>query len=75
MIKKANQVRGNKISCINFQQCPMCFGCRAFDSRDEECINCKEDGEQGKRNFNICNTDLHESWKVNAMVTKNKIII
>lgn len=74
--KQPNQVRGNKIGCINFQMCPICFGCRAFDSRDEDCIICEKEGIDGtKRNFNICNTELHLSDRVNKMVTKNKVVL
>lgn len=76
MPKQANQVRGNKIGCINYQMCPICYGCRAYNNRDEDCIICQEEGNDGsKRNFNICNKNLHESWKVNNMITKNKIKI
>lgn len=72
--KQANQVRGNKINCINYQMCPICYGCRAFDNRDEDCIICMTEGDNsGNRNFNVCNTKLHEAWKVNNMISKNKI--
>ena len=50
-------------------------GCRNYDSRLEECQECWEDGIRPgeKRNYNVCNTDLHESWKVNRMICKNTI--
>lgn len=74
--KQPNQVRGNRIGCINFQMCPLCYGCRAFDSRDPECRTCELTGHDGsKRNFNICNKNLHEEWKVNKMVCKNKVML
>ena len=40
-----------------------------------ECQECFEDGIRSgeKRNYNVCNTDLHESWKVNRMICKNTI--
>lgn len=52
-------------------------GCRNYDSRLEECRECFEDGIRPgeKRNYNVCNTDLHESWKVNRMICKNTIEI
>ena len=52
-------------------------GCRNYDSRLEECRECFEDGirPEEKRNYNVCNTDLHESWKVNRMICKNTIEI
>lgn len=52
-------------------------GCRNYDSKLEECRECFEDGIRPgeKRNYNVCNTDLHESWKVNRMICKNTIEI
>lgn len=42
-----------------------------------ECVECFEDGKHPgqNRNYNVCNTKLHESWKVNRMVCKNTIEI
>lgn len=71
--KQPNQVRGNRIGCINFQMCPACYGCRAYDSRDPECLICEEEGKGSKRNFNVCNKNIHESWKINKLITKNKV--
>ena len=73
--KQPNKVRGNVIQCVNFQMCPLCYGCRNYDSRLEECQECWEDGKRPgqNRNYNVCNTKLHESWKVNRMVCKNTI--
>ena len=53
------------------------YGCRNYDSRLEECQECFEDGKRPgqNRNYNVCNTKLHESWKVNRMVCKNTIEI
>ena len=75
--KQPNKVRGNIIQCINFQMCPLCYGCRNYDSRIPECVDCFEDGirPDEKRNYNICNTNLHESWKVNRMICKNTITV
>ena len=75
--KQPNKVRGNIIQCVNFQMCHLCYGCRNYDSRLEECQECFEDGKRPEqnRNYNVCNTKLHESWKVNRMVCKNTIEI
>ena len=74
-IKQASLVRGNKIACINYQMCPVCYGCRAYDSRDEDCIICKnEDAKRGKK-YNLCNKELHEEWKINKLITKTTINI
>lgn len=73
--KEPSSVRGNKINCINYTKCPLCYGCRAYDSRDPECIECKNlDKEIGKF-YHICNKDLHEAWKIDKMITKDKIYI
>ena len=72
-VKQPASVRGNKIACINYQMCPACYGCRAYDSRDEDCRICKaEDAKRGKR-YNLCNKELHEEWKINKLITKTKI--
>ncbi len=72
--KQPNMVRGNQISCPNYKQCPMCYGCRNYDERDPECIECFKEGVDGtSRNFNVCDTDKHEAWKLNVMVTKPKV--
>ena len=72
-VKQPASERGNKIACINYQMCPACYGCRAYDSRDEDCRICKaEDAKRGKR-YNLCNKELHEEWKINKLITKTKI--
>ena len=72
-VKQPASVRGNKIACINYQMCPACYGCRAYDSRDEDCRICKaEDAKRGKR-YNLCNKELHEEWKINKLLTKTKL--
>ena len=70
--KQYSSVRGNQIYCINYQGCPICYGCRAYDSRDPECYNCKLADDKMGRKYNICNKELHESWKINKIITRNK---
>ncbi len=66
--KQPNQVRGNKIHCPNYVQCTLCYGCRNYDSRITECRQCFEEGNTGqKRNFNVCNKDLHTEDALNKM--------
>ena len=72
-IKQPSSVRGNKIRCINYQMCPVCYGCRAYDSRDSECRECKKEDDIRSKKYNLCNTELHESWKINKLITKNQI--
>lgn len=73
--KQYSSVRGARSRCINYTGCPLCYGCRAYDSRDPECVECKlEDDRRGKF-YNICNKELHEAWKINKIISKNKIIL
>lgn len=74
-IKQPSEVRGNKIRCINYQMCPLCYGCRAYDSRDPECLECKILDDKRGKNYNICKKNLHESWKINKIITKTSLKI
>lgn len=59
--KQPSLVRGNQIYCINYSKCPLCYGCRSYDSRDPECVLCKQEDTQRGKNYNICKTNLHEA--------------
>lgn len=48
-VKQPSSVRGNKIACINYQMCPACYGCRAYDSRDEDCRICQAEDTQKEK--------------------------
>lgn len=67
--KQPNQVRGNRINCPKFVQCPLCYGCRNYSSHDLECIACKE--ENFKKN--VCNKKLHKDDLIAKFITKNKV--
>ena len=41
--KTYHDVRGSKIKCINYQKCPLCYGCRRYSSIDPECRKCYEE--------------------------------
>lgn len=67
--KTFHDVRGSKIKCINYQKCPLCYGCRRYSSIDPECRKCaKEDYK-----FNICNKDLHKDEITARFITKEVI--
>lgn len=69
--KNPNDVRGVRINCPHFEQCPLCYGCRAFDPKYQKCQACKlENAKQ-----NICKTDKHRADLVEKMIMKEKIII
>jgi hypothetical protein len=73
--KQPNQVRGNIIKCPNFVQCSLCYGCRNYDSRIQECRDCYEQGIRvgQNRNFNVCNKQLHTEEALNKMKHTHKI--
>lgn len=68
MNKTQNSVRGHKIYCVNFQSCPICYGCRNFNSSDEECLICAKD------KHNLCR-DLkkHNTKIVSKFITRSRI--
>lgn len=67
--KNIGNVRGYRISCLSFEACPMCYGCRAYRQDDSECLICKEEDEKS----NLCKTHIHKSYLVDKMITKNII--
>lgn len=72
-IKKAktvHDVRGYQIDCVNYQKCPLCYGCRRYSSIDPECQACLINKKQ-----NICNKDLHRDDLISKMITKSIITV
>lgn len=68
--KTIHDVRGYQVNCINFQKCPLCYGCRRYSSIDPECQICLLNKKQ-----NICNKDLHRDDLVSKMITKSVIML
>ena len=66
--KQPADVLGNKINCIRFNQCPVCYGCRSYDSSNLECLKCIEN-----KKFNICNKEIHNDKITADFITRNKI--
>lgn len=66
--KNKNSSRGAQIDCINFEMCPLCYGCRNYDSLDTNCAKCLENAKQ-----NLCNTKTHKAHLVSKMITKQEI--
>lgn len=64
--KKPSDVRGVRIACPMFEQCPLCYGCRAFDSTYEECRKCEDENKKQ----NVCNTHKHRSDLLARMITR-----
>jgi hypothetical protein len=66
--KKPAHVLGNIIRCPRFIQCPLCYGCRAYDSANLDCKQCEDN-----RKRDICNVQLHTNEIVSKFITKNKL--
>lgn len=69
--KTVHDVRGSKINCLNFIKCPLCYGCRNYNSQDPDCQICLSENKK----MNLCNTQLHRSDLISKMITKNNIIL
>lgn len=67
--KGPNSSLGAKNNCINFNMCPLCYGCRDYRSTDSDCSDCYNENKQ----FNICNTEKHKTDLIGQFVTKNVI--
>ncbi len=69
--KRPEDVRGVRIKCPNFEQCPLCYGCRNFNSKYVKCVTCKFEGQKK----NICDTKKHTAPLLSKMILKEKIEI
>lgn len=70
MGKTKNDVLGVKINCPNYIECPLCYGCRNYNSAIIECEQCAKN-----KKFNICNTNKHQNELIAKFITKTKIKI
>lgn len=68
--KEPSDVLGNKIGCIRFNQCPVCYGCRSYDSSNLDCRKCEED-----KKMNICKRDIHNEKITPKFIRRDKINI
>lgn len=66
--KSPSDVRGAKIRCINYEKCPICYGCRNYNSIDPECAKCAT-----KRKYNICDTIKHKSDIIANFISRPQI--
>ena len=67
--KSVKDVFGYQDGCVNFQKCPLCYGCRRHSSVDSKCVICLQDKKK-----NICNVELHKAHLITQMITKENII-
>lgn len=69
MNKTSEQVRGSRIRCLDYEMCPLCYGCRAFNSRYQKCLDCKNENAK----FNLCDTKKHKTDLIAKMITRERI--
>lgn len=68
--KTINSALGARISCVNFNPCKLCYGCRNYSSAILKCRKCYEDNAK----YNICNREKHTDYALNLMIrVKDKI--
>lgn len=68
--KNKSDVLGQQINCPSFQYCPLCYGCRSYDSKYMECNECAIN-----KKINICNKTVHKSDLISKMIRKDAIKI
>lgn len=68
-MKRPGDVRGRQINCPNFQMCPVCYGCRSYDTQFAECREC------GKDKKNICNKQRHRPDLMAKLITRPEVEI
>ena len=69
--KSVQKVYGYIRGCPNFEPCPLCYGCRAYDPKYVACENCRQAGEK----YHLCNTAKHKSHLLDKMIQREVIII
>ena len=68
--KTMTDVRGIKIHCPEFHQCPVCYGCRNYNSSFERCLECGKNKRQ-----NVCDTEKHTYDKISRLIIPTNIIV
>ena len=69
--KQPSDVRGVRIRCPHFEQCPLCYGCRNYNPKYLKCQECKLENEKQ----NICKTDRHRADLLEKMILRERIEI
>ena len=67
-VKTIHSALGAKNGCVNFNPCPLCYGCRNYDSRYLACDVCAMDAKK-----NICDTKKHTEEALLFMIHKDTI--
>lgn len=67
-LRNRNSARGAQVDCINFEMCPLCYGCRNANHLDKACSLCAEDSKN-----NLCNIKSHKAHLIAKMITKQQV--
>ena len=56
--------------CPDYDPCPLCYGCRAFNPSRVKCQNlCEHDNPK----FNICNKEKHTEKALSLMIRREHL--
>ena len=66
--KTHHDVWGFEHNCPNYQECPVCYGCRNYDSSFMKCRHCAEAMKK-----NVCNRKLHRPDLIARLITREVI--
>lgn len=69
-MKTHHDVLGWQINCLWYKKCPLCYGCRNYDSKYLRCQKCAENKKK-----NICNRELHTENILNRMIAREEIVV
>lgn len=69
--KTPADVMGVQINCPNYEMCPLCYGCRAYNPSYVKCLN--RCGQNEK--FHTCDTKKHRADLLARMITREKIVV
>ena len=67
-MKTEHDTWGYQHNCVNYDPCPLCYGCRAYDPSWHKCRHCEDDLKN-----NICNKQRHTVKLLNRMIGRRKL--
>lgn len=70
MQKTMHDVLGWQMDCINYDPCPLCYGCRNFDVSYKKCEKCNENAKR-----DVCNRVRHTPKALAMMINKKPIVV
>lgn len=68
--KTPYDTQGYKHNCVNYNPCPLCYGCRNYDASYAKCVNLC--GSKNKK-FNVCDRYKHRDDLLARMIKREVI--